>query len=96
MVGWLIGLGFFLCVLQVELCELDQIKIQICYRTWFLTEIIAADSSSISQCPLAKPNWLLNTFKTEKRIKIQTLMINTGSKKRLTVGNQKPFPFRYR
>lgn len=100
---WLVGqlisfflFGSFLFLLQVELCELDQIKIQTCYRIWFLAEIIATDSS-ISQCPLGKPNWLLNTFKKlEKRIKTQTLMINTGRKERLTVVNGKPFPFKYR
>lgn len=57
LIGWLvIFLSGFFFLLQFELCKLDQLKTQICYRTWFLAEIIAADSS-ISQCPLGKPNW---------------------------------------
>jgi len=38
-----------------------------------------------------------NTFKkSEKIIKTQTLTSNTDNEERLTVGNGKPFPFKYR
>lgn len=47
---------FCFVLLQVGLCAFDLQKIQICYRTCFLAEIVAANSS-ISQGPLGKPSW---------------------------------------
>ena len=61
----LLATDFFL-LLQVELCAFDPQKIQICYRTCFLAEIVAANSSiSLEQTKLAS-----NTFKkSEKELK---------------------------
>lgn len=91
----LLGTDFFFS--QVELYALDPQKIWICYRTCSLAEIEAANPSVRPSGSLEQTKLASSTFKkSEKRIKTQTLIINTDSKERLTVGNGKPFPFKYR